>query len=341
MFKKHLIVDVGNHTTKVGLIQFKGRVLHVLKGTSFPTPEGVLSEGVVVGLEILSQKLAQEIKINKLKATDISFIVSGAGLIFREVTIPKVKKNKIEAMVRSVLGKNVPVSLTDYELDYTIIAEDIEEGVSSYKIHVTLLPLVVVNSYWLLSEKLQMRAGVLTTHLHGIVNAIGSAYFDIKEVTEKVLVFVDYGYKHTSCLIVEYGVPVADKFLPAGTSIIDGETLVNYTKKYGNQGEITDFDDVSGVVLSFSSVIAQIASFLTLHERSKNTAAISCIYIYGGGSKIPMSVVEFEKSTKLTTKVLKFSSNVVLHTPLEGLENIIGCASCLLTGRKVVKRREK
>lgn len=146
MAKRVLSVEIGNSLTKVLEVDYRVKNPKVYRCASFITPEGMVGDGSVT----LSQQFVESFKRclaeNKIKTKQVVFSITSSKIANREVAIPKVKENRIKALVETNAADYFPVNISDYELGYSILSGKDEEG-SQLKLLVYAAPNKMLQGY--------------------------------------------------------------------------------------------------------------------------------------------------------------------------------------------------
>lgn len=146
MAKRVLCIEIGNSLTKVMEADYRVKNPKVYRCVSFLTPNGMVNDGAVN----LSQKFVEDLKQclseNKIKTKQVVFTITSSKIANREVTIPKVKENRIKTLVETNASDYFPVQLSDYELGYSVLNAQ-EDNSSQLKLLVYAAPKKMLEGY--------------------------------------------------------------------------------------------------------------------------------------------------------------------------------------------------
>ena len=131
-------------------------------------PEGIVKDGRVTNVQLLSTYLDKLINQNKFKSKDVFLGINNQDVIIRFASFPKVPDDKVRNMIMFQAQEFIPVSLDDLQLDYVIVGEkQNEEG--------TFINVILV--------------GARKKMLHDFIDAITGAKLLVREIDSSMLAF--------------------------------------------------------------------------------------------------------------------------------------------------------
>lgn len=87
----------------------------------FPTPRGVVEDGMIRDTRGLGKVLKKELENRKIKTKKTYLVVTSTRIASREVRIPYVRKNKIQSIVNANASDYFPIDITKYVISYSIL----------------------------------------------------------------------------------------------------------------------------------------------------------------------------------------------------------------------------
>jgi len=241
MAGKILSIEVGDYFTRVCEMDYQTKKPKVYHSFSFPTPEGVLADGVLTVTEELTEALRERIKNEKIRTKSVVFTLSSSKIAKREVKIPYCKENRIGDIVRANLADYFPIDVSQYMIAHSILEIEKEASVDGneknakpigYKLLLLAVPNIVVEGYRMLASalKLQVREFDYTGN---------SVYMAAREACSQgtqLLVKVD---EHSSLLLAQKnGIIVLNRTIPYGI----GETINTMLESNG-RGMVHTFEE--------------------------------------------------------------------------------------------------
>lgn len=121
MSKKVLSIEVGLHTTRVCELEYGKKNPHVYNCITFDTPENAIEDGFILDKEAMANELRNELTKARMSVKDVIFTISSTKIANREVVIPLVPENKIQALIDASASEYFPVDISEYTLSYSVL----------------------------------------------------------------------------------------------------------------------------------------------------------------------------------------------------------------------------
>ncbi len=150
MNNRVLSIEIGNSFTKVCEIDYKVKKPKVYKVLTVETPEGVVVDGMLQPTQEYADHLVNALGTNGIRTKRVIFTISSTRVASREVQIPNVKANKIEALVKTNANDYFPVDLTQYEIGHYLAGGLTEEG--KLRVMALAVPKALLDSYYQLAQ---------------------------------------------------------------------------------------------------------------------------------------------------------------------------------------------
>lgn len=150
MNNRVLSIEIGNSFTKICEIDYKVKKPKVYKVLTVETPEGVVVDGMLQPTQEYADHLVNALGTNGIHTRRVIFTISSTRVASREVQIPNVKANKIEALVKTNANDYFPVDLTQYEIGHYLAGGLTEEG--KLRVMALAVPKALLNSYYQLAQ---------------------------------------------------------------------------------------------------------------------------------------------------------------------------------------------
>ena len=150
MNNRVLSIEIGNSFTKICEIDYKVKKPKVYKVLTVETPEGVVVDGMLQPTQEYADHLVNALGTNGIHTKRVIFTISSTRVASREVQIPNVKANKIEALVKTNVNDYFPVDLTQYEIGHYLAGGLTEEG--KLRVMALAVPKALLNSYYQLAQ---------------------------------------------------------------------------------------------------------------------------------------------------------------------------------------------
>lgn len=150
MNNRVLSIEIGNSFTKICEIDYKVKKPKVYKVLTVETPEGVVVDGMLQPTQEYADHLVNALGTNGIRTRKVIFTISSTRVASREVQIPNVKANKIEALVKTNANDYFPVDLTQYEIGHYLAGGLTEDG--KLRVMALAVPKALLNSYYQLAQ---------------------------------------------------------------------------------------------------------------------------------------------------------------------------------------------
>ena len=150
MNNRVLSIEIGNSFTKICEIDYKVKKPKVYKVLTVETPEGVVVDGMLQPTQEYADHLVNALGTNGIRTRKVIFTISSTRVASRDVQIPNVKANKIEALVKTNANDYFPVDLTQYEIGHYLAGGLTEDG--KLRVMALAVPKALLNSYYQLAQ---------------------------------------------------------------------------------------------------------------------------------------------------------------------------------------------
>ena len=150
MNNRVLSIEIGNSFTKICEIDYKVKKPKVYKVLTIETPEGTVVDGMLQPTQEYADHLVNALGANGIRTKKVIFTISSTRVASREVQIPNVKANKIEALVKTNANDYFPVDLTQYEIGYYMAGGLTENG--KLRVMALAVPKALLDSYYQLAQ---------------------------------------------------------------------------------------------------------------------------------------------------------------------------------------------
>ena len=150
MNNRVLSIEISNSFTKICEIDYKVKKPKVYKVLTVETPEGVVVDGMLQPTQEYADHLVNVLGTNGIRTKRVIFTISSTRVASREVQIPNVKANKIEALVKTNANDYFPVDLTQYEIGHYLAGGLTEDG--KLRVMALAVPKALLNSYYQLAQ---------------------------------------------------------------------------------------------------------------------------------------------------------------------------------------------
>lgn len=169
---KVVSIEVGYSNIRICEIDYKVKTPRVYRFAMVPTPPNVIEDGYLKESAGLRTAIKEALFRNRIKTKRVIFTVASSKIINREVTLPPVKPNMMESMIKANLGEYFPIDLVDHEVSHVVL-ETFKDGENAGRTRVMLVAVekALVASY----EALAQSCGLVLVDLDFVGNSIYQA----------------------------------------------------------------------------------------------------------------------------------------------------------------------
>ena len=128
MSKRVLCIEISNALTKICEMENKSKRPRVYKCVSFRTPENVIVDGMLQPTESFKDMLSDCLLSSAIKTKKVIFTITSPRIASREVQIPHIKENRIEAVIKANASDYFPIDLQEYEIGYYKVGAEAEQN---------------------------------------------------------------------------------------------------------------------------------------------------------------------------------------------------------------------
>lgn len=334
MAEKVLSIEIGMHTTRICMTDYKAKNPKVYAHAKFPTPKGSIIDGEIQVTQELTDAIKNALSENKMNCKQVVFTVASSKIANREVIIPKAKPKQIASLIASNASDYFPIDLTQYELGHVILGTIQENGMEKYKALVLAFPLSLLESYREVAHAIGKQLAAIDYSGHSIYQMVkneceegvqmvvkideeSSIVTILKEKTIVLQRNVAYGINDAIETIMAtraFGAPFYDDAVDLSTRKTCTKLSINAKQILEAEEEDVEEDAAllagkQAVANSLKMIISGIGRIMDYHASRNNGEGVEEIYITGMGAN-------FSGLSKLMTNELGIKTRGLVH--LEG-----------------------
>lgn len=224
--KRVLSIEIGNSLIKIVEMDYKAKNPKVYRCLSIKTPENVLRDGILQPTQELISTITSGLAGQGITTKQVVFTVSSPRIASREVQIPNIKRNRIEALVKENASDYFPIDLQQYEVGYHLIGSDKGETASKIRIMALAVPKTLLNAYQTLAAECGLEIIAFDYGNNSVFQILKH------ESAEAVTMVIKIDGYSTNVIILNEGEIALQRILTYGVSdVID---VVRNSVAYGN-----------------------------------------------------------------------------------------------------------
>lgn len=325
---KILSIEIDNCNIRIIEAVKKGETLSVYRCMSADIDYGV-KDGEIIDMNLVVNKISEILKNNNIKTKSAAFVINSSSIMIRTIKLPLLKKSsEILSMIQIELQQMISADLAKYKIIYEI-SNVINENNILYAYYIVYcVPIILVNQYIELSEKLKLKLikiDILPTCINGLYKnniKVNDSNFYIK----KTLAFINIRENFISFSAASNG--FCDFY-------ISSEMKNTYIERVAEpQHMYFCGDNYSNV---YSTIASQITKFMRYYYSVSGNRVIDKIYIYGACS---LEIIkEIKNRLNMDIEIISSISNLTIDGEVSNifaLNKYFNAALTLFSRNKVI-----
>lgn len=226
MANRVLSIEIGASSTQIVDADYRTKAHKVYDAVRVRNPKDVIIDGIIQPSEEFAELIRSRLAEQKIKTRDCIFTISSTRIASREVTIPNVKRNRIEGIVKANAQDYFPVDLDQYEIGYHMVGngESGEDG--KLRVMALAVPKILIESYYQLAADCGL-------NIVSFDYASNSIYQILKnECGEDVTMVLKMDETTTTATVLNNGQIAMQRTVSYGVE--DAITIVGNSKLFGN-----------------------------------------------------------------------------------------------------------
>lgn len=201
MANKVISIEIGNAVTRIVQMDYQTKHPKIYRHTTIPTPEGCINDGYI-NLEnpALGEDIRKALSSERMGGTkNVIFTIASSKILTREVMLPPIKANMIDATVQMNLSEYFPIDLSQHEIS-NIVLEHITEGDNAgrYRVLIIAAEKSLIASY----EMLAKRMGLTLIQVDYVGNSIFQCFKN--ETTNRCNMVLKIEEQQTTITIIDH-----------------------------------------------------------------------------------------------------------------------------------------
>ncbi len=157
MANKVLGIEIGQNLTRVVEIDYKSKNPKIYNMFSFPTPLGMIDDGVVQPDSMFRSLLSGKLKEKRINTNKAVFVLNSTRIASREIELPLVKEKQVKEMLEMNASDYFPVDLSQYKLVHEIIEKIDRPEEKKMRLSVIAVPNDLISSYLALAAECRLQ----------------------------------------------------------------------------------------------------------------------------------------------------------------------------------------
>lgn len=230
MKKRVLSIEAGSQFTKVCEIDYRKKNPKVYHAIQFVTPKNAIEDGYIRDKLAFAKELRKQLEHAGIKNRKVIFTIASTRIANREVTLPLVKDNKIQAIVEAQAEEYFPVDTSQYVISYTVLEKITEGEEKGIKLLVLAAPENLIKNYFSFSNEMGFE---LTA-----IDYIGNSIFQVlkRQIASGVDLVIQMNEQTTLVSVLNQGRLMLQRTIPYGV-MAAVEAVLDNKKIFGKENE--------------------------------------------------------------------------------------------------------
>jgi len=325
-------IDIGSHTIKVAVGQYKNDKIVLKKVCSMRIAQGTVKDGKLIRKNDTEAAIANLLSETAIKNKDFVCAVESNEVVRREMLLPWVDESEIMGLITYEIGQYLPINPESYIIQYKVLDEKAGENGQKMRLMVCAVPKDFVSDYMDVLLDVHLKPYALDTNTNALEKLL--LLKTTREFRNKNCVFIDMGHSqfHISffrdgdCLFskkIDIGGYMLNDVLLTNLEISEKDaerlkihnmeriSLLELSDEYSN-GAVFSGDEGGIVLKGFMDVINNWVEEINqvLKYIIRGNAKLDVIFLYGGCSFIRDVDNYFQKKFEIKTKRIEMNNSV-------------------------------
>jgi type IV pilus assembly protein PilM len=301
-------VDFGSSSIKVVKLKNTERNPSVVSFGSVKMPTGAYSSESEKHKKEISEALKSLVKDLNINTSNVATSLPDASIFTRIVKIPAKKESDLEEAVFWASKRNVPISLEDVQIDWSIVnSKQTEDGMTQYDILLVAAPKLLINRYVDILKNANLNPVFIETESLSLVRALSS----INDATPSLI--LDFGYSTIEAVIAYKNMLLFNQTISTGSSLItkaisqefnlEEVQAEEYKKNYGLDSTQLEGKIFRTITPIMDSIVNEVKRILNSYKSTEVGESPSKIILVGNGSMLPGLVLYLAQNLSIEVEV--------------------------------------
>lgn len=284
-------LDIGSSSVKMVEAVGEKNGYRLLNLGILPLPPTAVQNNMIADKDVVVKTIQNLIQANGVKATRVVSAVPGRAVIIKKIQLPAQEEAELEANVEFEASNVIPETLENVNMDYQVL-NYVEDG-SKMDVLLVAVKKEIINSYTQVIQEAGLTAAIMDVDYFALENMYETSY-EVKP--DEGVGLIHIGARYTSINVLKGGISSFTGDLPVGGEAFT-ETLSEALQISYDQAETfkvtgllegkKDADLAALVRPTCESLAEEIGRTLSLYGAMAGDEGINCMYLSGGGAKIP------------------------------------------------------
>lgn len=293
---KFLSIEIDNCNIKIIEAIKKGEALSISRCMTVNINCGI-NDGRIIDMLVVN-KISEALKSNNIKTRKAVFVINSSSSIVRKIKLPLLKKNsEILSMIQIELQQLLSADLDMYNIVYEISNITVENDTSYAEYIVYCVPVVLVNQYMDLAEKLNLKLIKIDIPAR-CINSIYKNNIKVNDINinKETTAFINVKENFISFSVANNG--FCDFYISSEIENTYIKKAAEFRPQYMNTDSFSNVDN---------TIISLIVKLMRYYYSVSKNKSINKIYIYGSNLE---EMNEIKTKLNIDAEIISSISNL-------------------------------
>lgn len=231
MTRRVLSIDIGFIKTRICEVDYGKKNPHIYNCITFDTPANAIDDGYIRDKDAFAAVMKEKLNEAKIRTSEVIFTIASTKIANREVIIPLVKDNRIQAVVDAGAQDYFPVDVSEYIISYSILERINTKEDKKLKLLLLAAPSNMIKNYYSFAQIMNFNIVAL--------DYIGNSAFQVlkRQVGQGVNLSIQINEKTTLINVIDNELLVLQRTIPYGTMPVLEAVIDNSIFEVGTDAE--------------------------------------------------------------------------------------------------------
>lgn len=272
--KPLISLDVGSHTLKIVVGQYKNNRVIIKKMCSIQISEFAISDGKLVQKDSVGAGILNLLRDAKVHGKDIVCTVESSEVIRREMLLPWVNEGDIKGLITYEIGQHLPINPESYIIQYKVRGNKAGKDVQQLRLIVFAMPKNLASDYLDMLRSLHLKPYAMDTNTNALEKLLSLK--NTVKPNHKKIVFIDMGHSRFNVSFFGSEDCLFSKKLDIGGDMLNEVLLSNFEigEKEAEKLKIYNMERIS--VLDMSNAYGSTTEPMTARADEESEIILKC-----------------------------------------------------------------
>lgn len=325
--KKSISIDFGSSSVKIVEGKVLDKNIQITNAVDIKLPQGLYSNGLINNVDELAHIIKSEMEKQKIGFGRAYGVINNSSIITREVILPKVKEEEINAILEYQLSEYFPVNPENYIVQHIMQGPVMVDDVEKMNILLIGVPKAMVSTHFDLLTKIGLTPEALDYQGNVMMKLLKNnpTINNSIETQGSTIAIVDIGMYSSKVFIIKDNIIKLTRILDIGANNLldDLTTMFSFSRDYLETyiEEIVDINQPMDLDTDYYRILARTRKVLEeiiescnmtfrYYKSRDNDNTVDYILIHGGLQNITGTEEMFTEYLNIPCQKFKAFENI-------------------------------